>query len=197
MSAAATAMPAPTLVLICGFARAGKDTLAHGLLEWSTRPAEHVNFADALKEAANHYLDYLDIEGDFFDEPFKVAHREFLVNAGKFARQLDEDVFARHFGNWCTAIKGPDKLPPETIVCSDWRYINELRVCQDILWEKGWRVRTIYVATAGAGPANDEELDSIAEIRASHLFDQEYVFKPDARNQIMHEGRQLARAWKL
>ena len=41
-------MAAPTLVLISGFARAGKDTLASGLLEWSTRPAEHINFADAL-----------------------------------------------------------------------------------------------------------------------------------------------------
>jgi hypothetical protein len=53
------------------------------------------------------------------------------------------------------------------------------------------------VATAGVGPANDEELDSIAEIRASHLFDQEYIFRPSSRNAIMTEGRNLARLWKL
>ena len=197
MTEAPTPMAAPTLVLIAGFARAGKDTLASGLLEWSTRPAEHINFADALKQASNHYLDYLGLDGSFFNEDFKVENRDFLVNAGKFARRLDKDVFARHFANWCPVMKHHDQVAPETVVCSDWRYINELRVCQDILWEKGWKVRTIHVATAGLGPANDEELDSIAEIRASHLFDQEYIFKPNARNQIMSEGRLLARSWKL
>ncbi len=127
-------MSAPTLVLISGFARAGKTTLASGLLEWSTRPAENINFADALKEAANHYMDYLGLEGDFFREDFKVDNRDFLVHAGKFARRMDRDVFARHFANWCPVMKHHDQVSPETVVCSDWRYINELRVCQDILW---------------------------------------------------------------
>ncbi len=190
-------MAPPTLVLVCGYARAGKDTLASGILEWATRPAEHINFADPLKEAANHYMDYLGLDGDFFKEDFKVDNRDFLVYAGKFARRLDRDVFARHFANWCPVMKHADQPSPETVVCSDWRYVNELRVCQDILWEKGWRVRTIYVSTAGVGPANDEEMDSIAEIRASHLFDQEYIFKPNARNQIMSEGRALAKSWRL
>ena len=62
MTEAPTPMAAPTLVLIAGYARAGKDTLASGILEWSQRPAEHINFADALKEAANHYMDYLGLD---------------------------------------------------------------------------------------------------------------------------------------
>ena len=190
-------MAAPTLVLISGFARAGKDTLASGLLEWSTRPAEHINFADALKEAGNHFMDYLGLEGNFMTEDFKCENRDALVAMGRFARRLDKDVFARHFANWCPVMKHHDQVSPETVVCSDWRYINELRVCQDILWEKGWEVRTVYVSTAGQGPANDEELDSIAEIRAGHSFDQEYIFKPNARQQIMAEGRLLAKAWRL
>ena len=190
-------MAAPTLVLISGFARAGKDTLASGLLEWSTRPAEHINFADALKEAGNHFMDYLGLEGNFMAEDFKCENRDALVAMGRFARRLDKDVFARHFANWVPVMKHHDSVSPETVVCSDWRYINELRVCQDILWEKGWKVRTVYVSTAGVGPANDEELDSIAEIRASHSFDQEYIFKPNARQQIMSEGRILAKSWRL
>ena len=97
-------MSAPTLVLIAGYARAGKDTLASGILEWSQRPAEHINFADALKEAANHYMDYLGLDGDFFKEDFKVDNRDFLVHAGKFARRMDRDVFARHFANWCPCL---------------------------------------------------------------------------------------------
>jgi hypothetical protein len=194
---APTPMAAPTLVLISGFARAGKDTLASGLLEWSTRPAEHINFADALKEAGNHFMDYLGLEGNFMTEDFKCENRDALVAMGRFARRLDKDVFARHFANWVPVMKHHDQVSPETVVCSDWRYINELRVCQDILWEKGWKVRTVYVSTAGVGPANDEELDSIAEIRANHLFDQEYIFKPNARQQIMSEGRILAKSWRL
>jgi hypothetical protein len=190
-------MAAPTLVLISGFARAGKDTLASGLLEWSTRPAEHINFADALKEAGNHFMDYLGLDGNFMAEDFKCENRDALVAMGRFARRLDKDVFARHFANWVPVMKHHDSVSPETVVCSDWRYINELRVCQDILWEKGWKVRTVYVSTAGVGPANDEELDSIAEIRASHSFDQEYIFKPNARQQIMSEGRILAKSWRL
>ena len=190
-------MAAPTLVLISGFARAGKDTLASGLLEWSTRPAEHINFADALKEAGNHFMDYLGLEGNFMAEDFKCENRDALVAMGRFARRLDKDVFARHFANWVPVMKHHDQPSPETVVTSDWRYINELRVAQDILWEKGWKVRTVYVSTAGVGPANDEELDSIAEIRAAHLFDQEYIFKPNARQQIMSEGRILAKSWRL
>jgi len=190
-------MAAPTLVLISGFARAGKDTLASGLLEWSTRPAEHINLADSLKEAGNHFMDYLGLDGNFMAEDFKCENRDALVAMGRFARRLDKDVFARHFANWVPVMKHHDSVSPETVVCSDWRYINELRVCQDILWEKGWKVRTVYVSTAGVGPANDEELDSIAEIRASHSFDQEYIFKPNARQQIMSEGRILAKSWRL
>ena len=142
-------------------------------------------------------MDYLGLDGNFMNDEFKCENRDALVAMGMFARRLDKDVFARHFANWVPVMKHHDQLAPETVVTSDWRYINELRVAQDILWEKGWKVRTVYVSTAGVGPANDEELDSIAEIRASHLFDQEYIFKPDARNQIMTEGRNLARSWKL
>jgi len=190
-------MSAPTLVLISGFARAGKDTLATGILEWARRPSRKTNFADYLKDAANDYLLSLNLEGNFHCEDFKIRHRDFLVAAGKLARSLDVDIFAKNLANFCPIRMSPDDLAPETVVCSDLRYANEVAVCQDTLHDLGWRVRTIYVATAGVGPANDEELDSIAEIRASHLFDLEYIFRPSTRNAIMTEGRNLARSWRL
>lgn len=192
-----TTMAAPTLVLISGFARAGKDCLASGILEWAKRPSRKTNFADHLKNAGNDFLWSLNLEGDFHNEPFKVKHRDVLVTLGRFARSLNVNVFAENLANFAPIQMTPGEVAPETVVASDLRYLNEVRVCQDILWEKGWRVRTIYVATAGVGPANDEELDSITEIRASHLFDQEYIFKPNSRNQIMNEGRNLARQWRL
>ena len=191
-------MAAPTLVLISGYARAGKDTLANGILEWSNRPSARINFADALKEAGNHYLDYLQLDGNFFNEDFKCEHRDFLVAAGRLARRLDQDIFAKHLANFVPCIPSADvEVANETVVCSDWRYVNEYRVCQDILQPLGWKVRTIYVQTAGVGPANTEEEDSIEAIRHGHSFDQEYIFRPNDRNTIMQEGRVLARSWRL
>lgn len=190
-------MSAPTLVLISGFARAGKDTLAEGILEWSRRPSRKTNFADHLKDAANDFLWSLNMEGDFHNEAFKVKHRDVLVTLGRFARSLNQDVFAENLAHFVPIQMTPGEVAPETVVCSDWRYINELRVCQSVLWDLGWKVRTIYVATAGIGPANDEELDSICEIKQFHSFDQEYVFAPNSRQAILSEGRNLAKAWNL
>ena len=190
-------MAAPTLVLIAGFARAGKDTLASGILEWSTRPSRKQNFADYLKDASNDFLMSLNLEGDFHQETFKVRHRDFLVAAGRLARSIDVDIFAKNLANFCPIQMTPDQLAPETVVCSDWRYVNELVVCQEVLHDLGWKVRTIYVSTAGIGPANAEELDSIAEIRERHAFDLELTFAPNSRNTIMQEGRYIAKSWRL
>jgi len=192
-----TTMAAPTLVLISGFARAGKDCLASGILEWAKRPSRKTNFADHLKDASNDFLWGLNLEGDFHSEPFKVKHRDVLVTLGKFARSLNPSVFAENLAHFAPIQMTPGEIAPETVVCSDLRYLNEVRTCQDILWERGWKVRTVFVSTAGVGPANDEELDSICELKAEHSFDQEYVFAPNSRQQIMQEGRHLALNWNL
>ena len=190
-------MAPPTLVLICGFARAGKDSLAEGILEWSRRPSRKTSFAAHLKDAANDFLWSLNIEADFHNDAFKAKHRDVLVTLGKFARSLNPDIFAENLAHYVPIQMTPDEVAPETVVCSDWRYINELRVCQSILWDLGWKVRTVYVSTAGVGPANDEELDSICEIKQFHSFDQEFVFAPNSRQCILAEGRHLAKTWNL
>lgn len=190
-------MAAPTLVLISGFARAGKDCLASGILEWAKRPSRKTNFADHLKDASNDFLFSLNLEGDFHNEAFKVKHRDVLVTLGRFARSLNPNVFAENLAYFAPIQMTPGEVAPETVVCSDLRYINEVRVCQDILWERGWKVRTVFVSTAGVGPANDEELESICELKAEHCFDQEFVFAPNSRSTIMQEGRKLALSWNL
>ena len=192
-----TPMAAPTLVLICGYARAGKDTLASGILEWSTRPSRKQCFADYLKDAANDYLMSLNLQGDFHNEAFKVQHRDFLVAAGRLARSLDKDIFAKNLAYYCPIQMTPGEQAPETVVCSDWRYTNELVVSQEILHDLGWKVRTVYVSTSGIGPANNEELESILEIREKYAFDIEMTFAPNSRNAIMQEGRYIAKTWRL
>jgi hypothetical protein len=139
----------------------------------------------------------LNLEGDFHNEPFKVQHRDFLVAAGRLARSIDKDIFAKNLAYYCPIQMTPGEQAPETVVCSDWRYENELLVCQDILHELGWKVRTIYVSTAGIGPANNEELESILAIRERHCFDLEMTFAPNSRNTIMQEGRYIAKTWRL
>jgi len=189
--------PKRTLVLICGYARAGKDTLGDGILEWSEKNAEKINFADSLKDSANVFLDCLDLQGDFHDDRFKDTNRRFLVACGTFARDLKPSVFAEIMAQ--TVAQGYDDygMPLDTVVCTDWRYLNELIVCQKLLIPLGWKVRTVYISTSGISAANPEEANSICEIRDIVRFDQEYHFDTEQRQLIMHEGRMLAKQWSL
>ena len=85
----------------------------------------------------------------------------------------------------------------DTVVCTDWRYLNELIVCQKLLIPLGWKVRTVYISTSGISAANSEEANSICEIRDIVRFDQEYHFDTEQRQLIMHQGRMLAKQWSL
>ena len=185
------------LVLICGYARAGKDTLATGIMEWSENHSYKLNFADSLKDVSNMFLESLQLNGNFHDEEFKTQNRDFLIAAGTFARRLNPVVFASEMANLAATATDDDYVPYDTIVCSDWRYLNELTTCQKILIPLGWRIRTVYIATRGISPACKEEANSIEEILDIVKPDQEYHFDKDARNQIMQEGRHLAKQWRL
>jgi hypothetical protein len=189
--------PKRTLVLICGYARAGKDTLGSGILEWCEKNAEKINFADALKDTANVFLDCLELKGDFHNEDFKQENRQALVALGTFARALKPSVFADIMAQTVAQGYDDDGMPLDTVVCTDWRYLNELIVCQQLLIPLGWRVRTVYISTSGVSAANTEEANSICEIRDIVRFDQEYHFDSDQRQKIMHEGRMLAKQWSL
>jgi hypothetical protein len=188
---------ARTLVLVSGYARAGKDTLAHGLLEWSRKPSGKVAFADALKDSCNVYLADLGLPGDFHNEEFKVTYRDFLVLAGRFARSLDRDVFARHLAAWVPLMVTNDGQPVQTVVAADWRYLNEYKVARNVLEPLGWTVRAVNIQTAGLVAANDEEAWSIDEILCAGVIDTYLLFKPGSRGAIIEEGRRLAAAWNL
>jgi len=189
--------PKRTLVLICGYARAGKDTLGDGILEWSEKNAEKINFADSLKDSANVFLDCLDLQGDFHDDRFKDTNRRFLVACGTFARDLKPSVFAEIMAQTVAQGYDDDGMALDTVVCTDWRYLNELIVCQKLLIPLGWKVRTVYISTSSISAANPEEANSICEIRDIVRFDQEYHFDTEQRQLIMHEGRMLAKQWSL
>lgn len=191
-------MSAATLVLVTGYARSGKDTLAEGIMTGisaSTRWAEKRSFADTLKEGGNEYLKFLGLDSDdsdFYNEDFKVRHRDYLVTAGRLARSINVDIFAAAFTNKC--ISYCSTHGPGMVVCPDWRYLNEYRFVK--LWLGdcyGWRIVTVKIDTVGVGPANEEEGLSIGAMTREMAFDISLKFQPDRAQLIKAEGKNIAR----
>ena len=191
-------MSPATLVLITGYARSGKDTLAEGIMAGiaaPTRWAQKRSFADTLKEGANEYLKFLQLESDaidFYNEEFKVRHRDYLVAAGRLARSVNVDVFAAAFTRKC--LEYCTTHGPGVVVCPDWRYLNEYRFVK--LWLGdcyGWRIVTVNIDTAGLAPANEEEGVSIGAITREMAFDISLKFQPDRSQLIKAEGKNIAR----
>lgn len=190
-------MDKPTLILITGFARAGKDTLADGIIMGSSGSFSILrrNYADSLKDAGNNFLEDIGLRSptvDFKNEPFKVRHRDMLVALGAGARSINPSVFADLFVDACLEFEvqnGPKGKPP-LVIASDWRYVNELRVPQARL--AGWRIVTVMIDTAGITAANEEEGLSIGQITRDVAPDFCYAFRPDSAHKIYAEGKQLA-----
>lgn len=185
----------PTIILLCGYARAGKDTFAEGMIE-GAQSLEATSFATALKFAADSYLEQLALANKetgrtFWNEQFKVAHRDFLVTAGKFARSIDVDVFANALVNRVC------HLQTTNIVVTDWRYLNEYAVISRELSRIGWRVVTVWLETIGTFAANEEEALTIAEIRRAMATDYEYFFRPSSKEAVKEMGKDLARSLQL
>jgi hypothetical protein len=185
------------VVLVSGYARAGKNTFADGMLRKSRKfdgALVETSFAAELKSSANAYLEALDIltsSSDFFEESFKNRNRPVLVELGKMARGIDLDIFAKAV---VRRILTASTLAPERVpyVVTDWRYLNEYRVLRELLEPHGFRVVTVRIDTAGILPSNDEELHSLAEIRRNMAPDREFVFAPNQRDAILAEGERFA-----
>lgn len=188
--------PVP-VVLVSGYARAGKNTFAEGMVRKSRmldgRLVE-TSFASELKNAANAYLDEIGLlapSSDFFEESFKNKYRAALVELGRMSRDIDKDIFAKKVANRIldmADLRGRNY----PFVVTDWRYLNEYRVLRDRLEPRGFRVVTVRIDTAGVLPSNDEELHSLAEIRRNMAPDREFLFAPNQRDAILAEGERFA-----
>lgn len=181
----------PTIVLICGYARAGKDTFALGMSEAAAPNLVRTSFAYALKEAADIYLAKLNVycadQGQTFHaERFKLAHRAFLVEAGRTARSINQDVFA---DSLVDRVAGYERTH---VAVTDWRYRNEYEVVKRDLGGIGWRVATVWIETIGTFAANEEEALNIADIRRNLYFEHEFFFRPNSAEAIQAEGRRFA-----
>lgn len=188
-----------TIVLVTGYARAGKDSFASGIKSGSNH-AIRISFADSLKDAADYCLSALNVNdgvsATFHDEQFKTRNRHMLVSIGQVARSLNVDVFADKLANHVNAIQMDraerEDNSPFTIVVPDWRYMNELRVIKTRL--PSWRVLKVYIQTAGVTASNEEEGKSIGEIIRNVSFDFEFHASPDSADAIISAGREFALA---
>jgi hypothetical protein len=184
-------MKKPTIVLLCGYARAGKDTFALGMATAAAPNLVRTSFAYALKEAADIYLSKLNVycadQGQTFHaERFKLAHRNFLVEAGRTARSINQDVFAD------CLVERVNGYENTHVAVTDWRYQNEYEVVKRDLGGIGWRVVTVWVETIGTFAANEEEALTIAEIRRNLYFEHEFFFRPNSPDAVRAEGHRFA-----
>ena len=149
-------MKKPTVFLITGYARAGKDTLADALRA-HLPTALVTSFADPLKSAVNRYFTDLGIERvNVKDTADKVRFRNLLVEAGRAARSVDLNVFADKVAYDARLAL----MSGRSVIVPDWRYVNE----HDALVKAVGHhhpIVTVYIGRFGCAPANQEEQDSI------------------------------------
>jgi hypothetical protein len=172
-------MKTPTVILVTGYARAGKDTFAQAVLDL-VPGARKVAFADSLKNAGNLFLERLGLhaKADLRSEADKVRFRDFLVAAGKMARALEPSVFADNaaFDAKMALIAG------RVVVMPDWRYRNELEAVQTVC--APYRIVTVKLHRFDSGPANDEEYLHMREIESLCRLDREAAFKSGETGRI-------------
>ena len=165
-------MRQPTVILVTGYARTGKDTFAQAVLDL-VPGARKVAFADELKAASNLFLERLNLHGlaDLRTEGDKVRFREFLVAGGRMARALHQDVFA----DLAARAAYLNLLAGRVVVMPDWRYRNELVAVQTAC--SPYKVVTVRLHREDTGAANEEEAGSMALIEDTCRIDHDGAYR--------------------
>lgn len=152
-------MKRPTVFLITGYARAGKDTLADALK--SHLPTALVTaFANPLKDAVNRYFTNLGIESvNVKITEDKVRFRNLLVECGRAARSVNVDVFADSVAYDARLAL----MSGRSVIVPDWRYANEHAAIVKAVGHHH-PIITVRIGRVGLQAANEEEQDSIDAI---------------------------------
>jgi hypothetical protein len=155
------------IFIISGYAQTGKDTAAKALV--TRGDVVHLSFAERLKDSVNLSMRMLGITDlDLHKEEDKIKYRSLLVEHAKAARSIDSAVFAKALVPRINSALNTDKH----VVISDWRYMNEYKViCETFGFDN---VITMMIEREDSHPANDEEKNSIAEIKNIALYKQEF-----------------------
>lgn len=162
-------MPTKKVILISGFAQAGKDTLADAIESFA--PVKRLKFATALRKAAEKALKSLGVSIDVWSEEpaVKNAVRPYLIELARLARAIDRDVFART--TLQDAIYALSVNGDKTVVITDCRYDNEYSIFKEAGKQLEWEVIRIHIERTNNRPAHDEELLSVVTLDAKYPAD--------------------------
>lgn len=125
-------MSQPLIILIAGWAHAGKDSVAKILVE--SYDFQKVAFADPIKHQVSRDLD-IPLEW-CYDQEKKAALlpnntertlRDELIRVGEAARAVDKEVWARTLGE---KLQKAIQRGKRKFVISDWRHIEEVWALQ-------------------------------------------------------------------
>ena len=178
-------------VLICGYARAGKDTFAKGIIA-GARAAKRMAYADNLKNALNIAAQHLNVEVDYHRDEDKAIDRDLLVEFGRAMRRRDVNVFANQLARDLDA-----NDTASTIVVPDWRYLNEYKVAARACKEYGYKLHTVQVVRHGWKAANAEEQMSMDEVQAAVPMDETHFASSGDEEAVLLAGIRTAKLWNL
>lgn len=178
-------------VLICGFARAGKDTFAKGLIA-GAKDAKRMAYADNLKDALALAAHSLGLGINYHDEAEKAVDRNLLVEFGRAMRRRDKDIFARQIEHNLIGLQ-----PGKTIVVSDWRYLNEYAVAKQACDQYAVKLHTVQIVRHGWTAANEEEAVSMQEVIEGVPFDETIYATSGDEEAVLMAGIRTAKLWNL
>lgn len=138
------------IIALTGFSKAGKNCLAEQLQSY-----QQCAFADALKQEVTRILLANDIKADLWGAD-KEEWRWLLVGWGRMRRAQDRDYWIKQLYLRIAPVDAGTWIIP------DLRYENELQ------WVQKQGGLVIGLSRPGFGPANDEERESIKQIRIQH-----------------------------
>jgi hypothetical protein len=150
-----------TIIMISGYARSGKDTLANALTEYSRTESARVSFATPLKRAVQIALNELGlghIDAFTEDPALKALLRPLFVEVGKAARAIDKDVFVKAAWRDVCDLAYQGK---ELIVVPDLRYSNEIELFRRWGEVNEYTVKHVHIRRSGNKAANQEEFESV------------------------------------
>jgi hypothetical protein len=163
-------MSQKAIVLVSGYAQAGKDTFANAVVHNLVgREPNTFKFAEALREALAYALGVLRIERSVWTEikEEKDKLRPVLVELGEYARGYDEDVFANFLADEIeTAFTA---FTTDVALVTDLRYHNEHQILKALATRRGWQFYWVHIVREGNLPANDKERASVTRLLDNEL----------------------------
>lgn len=182
------------VILVTGYARAGKDTFATGLR--SCCPSLiRVQFSAPLKRAANLAFESFGQQVDFFDDATKeqTRYRDVLLAIGKAATDKQTGVFAE------AAMKDVKYYLDQgyNVVLTDWRRPIEYEIIRSGLASMpDVKLRAVHVVQTGqmaSSPWEETNVQGCIDNVDTHLIEAD----AGDTSALFDEARTLATLWNL